>query len=1140
MDQTSLDPATGAPPVAEQTLIIIGNGMMCWKLCQKLVECGAQKLLEIVVFGEEPRPAYDRVHLTELFSGKTADDLTLAPAEWYAAHGIALYLGDPIVEINTDDCFVRSASGLEVPYDRLVFATGSRPFVPPIPGVDLPGVFVYRTVEHLEAIMEYGRVVKRAAVIGGGLLGLEAAKATYDLGLEVHVVEFAQGLMPRQLDAAGAGLLKEKIEELGVRVHLGKQTTRIEDAPPSEHAPSMGERILHFADGGKLVVDMVVISAGIRPRGELAGAAGLELSRNGGIVVDDHLTTSDPRIFAIGECAVHKGVTYGLALPGYKMVDNLVDNLVGGTATFQGADVSARLKLMGVTVASLGQHNETVVPNATVNSFLAHGVYRKVVMLDGHIVGAVTVGDWENLERVREVIEQPRLVSFWDMRRFRSTGNLWLKSESPPVTDWPPDALVCGCLRVNRGTLTMAHLDGCSTVDELCARTGAGTMCGSCKPLLAELLGSRDSQPPSRRDSEIISSLRGRDSVPPSVMSREIGSPRGRDGMPSSMRRRESSPLSPLSPRGRDYTPPTMRGRDLAPVSVIGHDLTPTPRHGREITPTSLHRVDRAPLSVLNPELGPASVRAQRRSIAPPRENITFDRFTPTPVGVTLFQSTQPAAPSVMPSRKESTIPPPAVRPPQPSPTMAPPSALPPRSALPIPLPSASSSGSPDSDDSISEDSGPLSRRGSLLPPVTRRRMPVRSTRPAANLEDSSPMMRGLESDLAAASAPGASSSRFSFRPPQRISFIGDSADELREPTSSRLGSMRAGSGALAVQPSPDHAPTPPTPRRSILPPAPSNAPAPASAFARKDESHIPPPESSSPHSVQELLALSALGSASLRRKDSPQLLREMANLLGDVEKEGDSSLEADAAKDRDSGLHDVERDPPGRSEWPLSIRHSTMSPPRRRDSLPPLRPLSVGAPRSLSIPSPAIVMSRPTLAPPEARGRRRLLAAAILSFILVMAMALLGPLSGARSVQGTHLDALWTSNVGKQVTGYSVVVLGLASLLLSLRKRWKRFSHSDVPIYRVVHGGFAALALVMLGLHTGLHLGANLNRLLMIDFLALSQLGALAAGVTALSHWWSPGTAQNRRLVSSQAHLMLFWPLPVLLALHILGAYFY
>lgn len=1129
MEQAPLDPETGAPPVAEQTLIIIGNGMMCWKLCQKLVESGAQKLLEIVVFGEEPRPAYDRVHLTELFSGKTADDLTLAPAEWYAAHGIALYLGDPIVEINTDDCFIRSASGLEVPYDRLVFATGSKPFVPPIPGVDLPGVFVYRTVEHLEAIMEYGRAVKRAAVIGGGLLGLEAAKAAYDLGLEVHVVEFAQGLMPRQLDAAGAGLLKEKIEELGVRVHLGKQTTRIEDAPPSEHAPEMGERILHFADGGKLVVDMVLISAGIRPRGELAGAAGLALAKNGGIVVDDHLTTSDPRIFAIGECAVHNGVTYGLALPGYKMVDNLVDNLVGGTATFQGADVSARLKLMGVTVASLGQHNETVVPNATVNSFLAHGVYRKVVMLDGHIVGAVTVGDWENLERVREVIEQPRLVSFWDMRRFRSTGNLWLKSESPPVTDWPPDALVCGCLRVNRGTLTMAHMDGCSTVDELCARTGAGTMCGSCKPLLAELLGSRDSAPSSRHDSEISSSLRGRDSAPPSVLSRDLASLRGREGAPSSMRRRESSPatvrgrdLAPATVRGRDLAPPTMRGRDLASAPVRGRESTPTslrrverapaPTWSGESTPTSLRRVERAPLSVLNPELGPASVRAQRRSITPPRDGVTCDRFTPTPVGITLFQSTQPGAP----------------------PTVSP-SAVPP-AAPSIPVPPASFAGGPDSKESNGDDSGPLSRRGSLLPPAPGRRRPVRSVRPAANFAEASTTPLALESDNGTASVLAPASMRFSFRPPQRISFIADGDEEMHGPASLRLGSVRATSGSneLSVQRSPGQRDAAPTPRRSILPPEP------AATTQRKDDSHQPPPESSAPHSVRDLLAHAARGSVSLRRKDSPHLLLEMANLLGDFEKGGESALHHDASKERDAEPHDAERDVLGRSEWPLSMRSPTLSPARRRDSLPPLRPLSVGPPRVLTISSPPVVPGRLTVAPPEERGRRRLLAAAITSFTLVMAMAMLGPLPGARSVQGSHLDALWTTSVGKQVTGYSVVVLGLASMLLSLRKRWKRFAYSDVPIFRVVHGALASLALIMLGLHTGLHLGANLNRLLMIDFLALSQLGAVTASVTALSHWWSPSTAQNRRLVSSQAHLMLFWPLPVLLALHILGAYFY
>jgi NADPH-dependent 2,4-dienoyl-CoA reductase/sulfur reductase-like enzyme/bacterioferritin-associated ferredoxin len=1042
VDEPPLNPEPEAAPGPEQTLIIIGNGMMSFRLCQKLVECGAEKLLEIVVFGEEPRPAYDRVHLTDLLSGKTADDLTLAPPSWYAEHGIALYLGDPVVEINTDDCLVRSASGLVVPYDRLVFATGSRPFVPPIPGVELPGVFVYRTVEHLHAIMDHGYGVERAAVIGGGLLGLEAAKAIYDLGLEVHVIESGAGLMHRQLDAAGSGLLKSKIEELGVRVHLGKQTARIEEARASDPDAEEGELRVRFADGGSLIVNMVVISAGIRPRGELAGATGLALARNGGIIVDDRLTTSDPRIFAVGECAVHRGVTYGLAFPGYKMVDNLVDNLVGGTATFQGADLSAKLKLMGITVASLGDHDEKDRPNTTVNSFLAHGAYRKVVMREGRIVGAITVGDWENLDRVREAIEQPRVVSFWDMRRFRSTGNLWLKSESAPIADWPPDAMVCGCLRVNRGTLSLAQLDGCATVDELCARTGAGTMCGSCKPLLAELL-SGDAGPPSTVT---------RDSVPPSTVRRE--------------------------PPSR-----TMRGRDVPPSSL------PSREH--------------LPLAVLNPELGPASVRSQRRSMAPSRDAVLRDRFTPTP-RVALFRSVPPIEPTMKGS--------PSITPQQ-------------------------------DDDPDNEDSGPLSRRGSFLPPVQGRRKSARSLVPEPTVHEASafdeaseahevpPTKRPPENVVPDGAVSAPASTRRSFKPPEQILFV-PTAPRTTEDTPS-MGSSRvpvmhevSGAGKSRFKLSPDLEEGAPASRRSILPPE-----------QEPQDSILPPPESTADQSLRDLLALSARGSSSLKRQDSAELLR-VAALLEEGE-ERESPLPHDSARERelDARDGDRDRDAPGKSDAPPTW-HDSSPPSRRRDSLPPLRPLSVIPPRSRSTPPGRLSAQAPKA--PEERGLRPLLAVAVVASVMVLSMATLSPIPVAASIQGSHLDALWTTDLGKQITGYAVVALALASLLLSLRKRWKRFAYSDVPIFRLVHGALAALTLIVLVLHTGLHLGKNLNRMLMIDFLTLSLIGALAAGVTALSHWWSPITARNQRLVWYRAHFMLFLPLPVLLALHILGAYYY
>ena len=532
-----------------QTLVVIGNGMACWKLCQKMVEHGANEELRIVVFGEEPRPAYDRVHLTDLFAGVSDESLTLAPEDWYSAHGIELYLDDPVVFVDRARSRVCSESGMEVEYNRLVFATGSRPFVPPMEGTELPGVFVYRTVDDVYAIEEFSQGATRAAVIGGGLLGLEAAKAIADLGLSVHVIEHGPGLMHRQIDMRGAEFLKEAIEKLGVRVHVQTDVAQIAPAgAPNEEGEAIvgADRLaLTFAAGGKLVVDMVLISAGIRPRGELAEKCGLVCAPNGGIVVDDRLETSDPQIYAIGECATHRGKTYGLVLPGYRMVDVLVTNLLGGDASFQGADQSTKLKLMGITVAAFGEYDGDKQPLSSALRYTTGGVYRKLVTRNGRLIGVVTVGDWENLDRIRESLNAPVLTSFWDMRRFRSTGNLWPKSESLKVSDWAPESLVCGCLAVSRGTLTEAQAKGCTTVADLSRKTGAGTMCGSCKPLLADLLGVDEER---------------RLPVPISV---NIGQVAVRDRTPST--RREGS----LRPRGADADgAPRMKRNSVRPPAL--------------------------------------------------------------------------------------------------------------------------------------------------------------------------------------------------------------------------------------------------------------------------------------------------------------------------------------------------------------------------------------------------------------------------------------------------------------------------------------------------------------------------------------------------------------------------------------------
>lgn len=349
----------------QETVVVIGNGMVGHRFVEKLVEFDSSKQYRVVTFCEEPRAAYDRVGLTSFFAHRDAEQLMLARLDWYREHNVELHVGD------RDRRVVRSDAGVEIPFDKVVLATGSYPFVPPIEGIKNRGVFVYRTIEDLERIIEFGKNAKSCAVIGGGLLGLEAAKAAYDLGLETHVIEFTPRLMPRQVDDEGSRILVKRIEELGVRVHLNKGTKEI-----------LGEGCVEqmvFNDDEVLDVDMIIVSCGIRPRDDLAKACQLELGERGGVAVNDFLQTSDPDIFAVGEVAQHDGMIYGLVAPGYEMAEILAMNLTGSKARFTGADTSTKLKLMGVDVASFGQYElppEEATPLVYEDPF--GGVYKKL------------------------------------------------------------------------------------------------------------------------------------------------------------------------------------------------------------------------------------------------------------------------------------------------------------------------------------------------------------------------------------------------------------------------------------------------------------------------------------------------------------------------------------------------------------------------------------------------------------------------------------------------------------------------------------------------------------------------------------------------------------------------------------------
>ncbi|PJJ83795.1 nitrite reductase large subunit NirB [Mucilaginibacter auburnensis] len=466
----------------KSTVIVIGNGMVGYKFCEKLVTKSSN--FKIVVFGEEPRHAYDRVHLSEYFNGKSADDLSLSTASWYAESGIDLHLSDPVKEINRAEKTIHSLSGLTLKYDYLVLATGSSAFVPDIPGVEKDGVFVYRTIEDLELIKAYATTAKTGAVMGGGLLGLEAAKALIDLGIEsTHVIEFAPRLMPRQIDSAGSGMLQAKLKELGLSVHLNKSTAYI----GGEHRAES----LNFNDGSELPIDMLVISAGIRPRDELAKLCGLEVGTRGGILVDAKMQTSDESIFAIGECALYEGMIYGLVAPGYEMADIVVSQLTGGSKLFYSYDMSTKLKLIGVDVASFGDAFITEPDCRTIVFEDTHkGIYKRInITTDGkYLLGGILIGDADAYNMLLQTVNN-KLVLPPNPEDLILGSRGGAESEGAGVMSLPDDALICSCEAVTKGAICSSVTDlGITSVDGIKKCTKAGTGCGGCMPMVKDLV----------------------------------------------------------------------------------------------------------------------------------------------------------------------------------------------------------------------------------------------------------------------------------------------------------------------------------------------------------------------------------------------------------------------------------------------------------------------------------------------------------------------------------------------------------------------------------------------------------------------------------------------------------------------------
>jgi nitrite reductase (NADH) large subunit len=470
--------------MSRRNVLVVGNGMVSHRFCEKMLERDVDKQHRLVVVGEEPRPAYDRVRLTSYFASRSVDALILGGGDWYAANGIELVVGARVTSFDRARREATTSGGAVFPYDRLVLATGSAPFVPPVHGIEKKGAFVYRTIDDLDAILAYSEGSRRAVVIGGGLLGLEAARALHDSGLETHVVEVAARLMPRQLDAPASELLERAVRAMGVRLHVDKRMTRV-----------LGDACVtgvEFDEGETLDADMVVFSAGIRPRDELARAAGLEVGPRGGIVVDDHLRTSDPCVFAIGEVALHQGTIYGLVAPGYEMADALARNLTGEDALFTGSDMSAKLKLLGTDVATFGDPFQDPARSRVICALdEIHGTYKKLVLRDDgrQLLGGILVGEagayplLSHLARSKATLSES--LDELGLGALTNAGG----GGGQISMALPDDAQVCSCKDVSAKTIRLEIArGGLSSVAQVKSCTHAGTGCGGCVPVVTDLL----------------------------------------------------------------------------------------------------------------------------------------------------------------------------------------------------------------------------------------------------------------------------------------------------------------------------------------------------------------------------------------------------------------------------------------------------------------------------------------------------------------------------------------------------------------------------------------------------------------------------------------------------------------------------
>lgn len=461
----------------KQRVVVVGNGMVGHHFVEQITSLiNPSSDAEVTVLSGEERLAYDRVHLSEFFAGKTADDLALTNEQIYADWQVRFYTNAKVTHINREKQQVTTSEGAIFDYDKLVLATGSFPFVPPIPGKDREHCLVYRTIADLNAIKHSASSSKVGVVIGGGLLGLEAANALKQLGLETHVVEFAPQLMGVQVDGGGGRLLKDKISALGVQVHISMATEEIVDGDSCRYK-------MCFKGGETLETDLILFSAGIRPYDNLAREFDLAVGERGGIVINDHCQTSDQNIYAIGECALWSNFIFGLVAPGYAMAKIAAKHILSSHSdcAFTGADMSTKLKLMGVEVGSIGDaHGRTQDARSYVFDDQLSGVYKKIVTdpAGTRLIGAVLVGDTSDYDNLLQYHLNDLALS---VAPESLIFPLAPTADTISIADLPAEAMICSCHQVTKHTIEQAVLAGAIDLVGVQTVTKACTGCGSCE-----------------------------------------------------------------------------------------------------------------------------------------------------------------------------------------------------------------------------------------------------------------------------------------------------------------------------------------------------------------------------------------------------------------------------------------------------------------------------------------------------------------------------------------------------------------------------------------------------------------------------------------------------------------------------------